>query len=191
MAPRSNEQFKKIRTNRKAKIIETALELFATNGFHGTSISMIAKKAEISKGLMYNYFSSKEELIQVIIFAGIDELMKNFDSNKDGILTKEDLIFFINENFRILKENEIYWKLYFSVLMQPTVLGLVEMQLMALLQSMIKILENYFEHQGAENPEAEAAFFVSMLDGVSMYYILNIENFPVEAIKQKILKMYK
>lgn len=191
MAPRSNEQFKKIRTNRKAKIIETALELFATNGFHGTSISMIAKKAEISKGLMYNYFSSKEELIQVIIFAGIDELMKNFDSNKDGILTKEDLIFFINENFRILKENEIYWKLYFSVLMQPTVLSLVEMQLMALLQSMIKILENYFEHQGAENPEVEAAFFVSMLDGVSMYYILNIENFPVEAIKQKILKMYK
>ena len=53
--PKTKEQFEEIRNKSKAAIIEAALELFANNGFHNTSITQIAKKAGVSKGLMYNY----------------------------------------------------------------------------------------------------------------------------------------
>lgn len=191
MSPRSEEQFMEMRESRKSLILETALELFATNGYYATSISLIAKNAGISKGLMYNYFSSKEELIQVIIFTGIDKLMQGFDPNHDGILTKEELLFFIEDSFRKIKENHIYWKLYFSVMLQPSVFKLVEDKLIELLEPMLNMLKTYFKEQGAENPEAEAMFFVSMLDGVSIYYIMNFDEFPLEDIKNKILNMYK
>ena len=63
MSPRTEEQFEEIRESKKNLIQEVALELFATRGYHSTSISMIAKEADISKGLLYNYFESKEELL--------------------------------------------------------------------------------------------------------------------------------
>ena len=55
MAPRTEQQFEEIRESKKKLILETALELFASEGFHTTPISRIASEAGISKGLLYNY----------------------------------------------------------------------------------------------------------------------------------------
>ena len=49
-------------TNQKDLIVKTALRLFAKNGYSNTPISLIAKTAKVSQGLMYNFFKSKEEL---------------------------------------------------------------------------------------------------------------------------------
>ncbi|HET6559885.1 MAG TPA: TetR/AcrR family transcriptional regulator, partial [Prolixibacteraceae bacterium] len=65
--PRTTVQFEAIREEKRKLILETALELFAENGYHGTSISHITKKAGISKGLLYNYFVSKEDVLKNII----------------------------------------------------------------------------------------------------------------------------
>jgi len=55
MSPRTPKQFEKIRHDRRKSIMDTALEVFSENGYANASISMIAKKAGISKGLMYNF----------------------------------------------------------------------------------------------------------------------------------------
>src|SRR5512133_1215997 len=119
--PRTEEQFGEIREQKMNLIMQTGLELFANEGFYPTSISKIAAKAGISKGLMYNYFESKEELILAIIGNGISTLMTSFDPDKDGFLTEEEFEFLVNENFRILHQNLDYWKLYFATMMQPAV----------------------------------------------------------------------
>ncbi|NJK98866.1 MAG: helix-turn-helix transcriptional regulator [Bacteroidales bacterium] len=41
-----------IRQEKRVLIMETALELFAANGYENTTINQIAKKANISKGLL-------------------------------------------------------------------------------------------------------------------------------------------
>ncbi|MDN6968331.1 TetR/AcrR family transcriptional regulator [Oenococcus sp. UCMA 17063] len=46
----------------KEIILQTAMKLFLAHGYEGVSISDIVKTAKISKGGLYNYFSSKEEL---------------------------------------------------------------------------------------------------------------------------------
>lgn len=43
-------------------ILKAAQKLFASNGFNGTSISMIAKKASVNQSLIYHHFASKELL---------------------------------------------------------------------------------------------------------------------------------
>ena len=48
--PRTKEQFEEIREKTKAQILKASLELFAENGFKGTSISDIAKMQEFLKG---------------------------------------------------------------------------------------------------------------------------------------------
>ena len=52
-------------TKRK-NILITAMQLFNQNGFHGTPTSLIAKKAKVSVGTLFNYYPTKEELIHAI-----------------------------------------------------------------------------------------------------------------------------
>lgn len=47
----------------KDKILNAALKLFITKGFHGTSTSKIAKEAGVSNGTLFYYFNTKEALI--------------------------------------------------------------------------------------------------------------------------------
>ncbi len=47
----------------KDKIIRTAMKVFALHGFFKTPVAMIAREAGVSKGLIFWYFRSKDELI--------------------------------------------------------------------------------------------------------------------------------
>lgn len=188
--PRTEAQNKKLREQKRVKIMNSALDLFAEKGFDATSINMIAKRACISKGLIYNYFESKEELIKIIIVDGFDKFLMEFDTNKDGILTDEEFIHFINMTFEIIKNNFQFWKLYFMVVAQPAVLKFVEEKLMESVLSFINILSEYFESKGYDNPMAHARLFGAMLDGVSLNYMVDPDNFPVEEIKKIIIEKY-
>ncbi|MCZ8514733.1 TetR/AcrR family transcriptional regulator [Paenibacillus filicis] len=57
---------------RKEQIKRAALKVFAKKGIDGTKISMIAAEAGISQGLSYRYFSSKEEILTVLVQEAID-----------------------------------------------------------------------------------------------------------------------
>lgn len=48
----------------QARIIHASMELFATRGYEGTSISAIAQKAQISRGAVFWHFGSKEGLFR-------------------------------------------------------------------------------------------------------------------------------
>ncbi|WP_194165547.1 TetR/AcrR family transcriptional regulator [Oceanobacillus sp. CFH 90083] len=63
MAPLNENQLEQIRQERKEQIMSAALQVFADNGIKLTKISMIAKAAKVSHGLIYHYFSSKEEVL--------------------------------------------------------------------------------------------------------------------------------
>ncbi|MFN2271946.1 MAG: TetR/AcrR family transcriptional regulator [Anaerolineae bacterium] len=49
--------------DKRSAILETTLDLISKRGFHNTPMSVIAKEAGVSTGIIYHYFSSKEELI--------------------------------------------------------------------------------------------------------------------------------
>lgn len=52
---------------RRVQLLETALSVFSNNGFDGTSMRDLAKKAKISQGLIYHYFANKEQLLEETI----------------------------------------------------------------------------------------------------------------------------
>lgn len=190
MSPRTTKQLEEIRASKKALIMNTALKLFAVEGYYITSINKIASAANISKGLLYNYFRSKEDLLSEIFHLGMDELFKDFDPNHDGVLTEEELIFFIDKTFQKLKENKDFWKLYFILIMKPSVFKIYEKRFMELVAPLFQTLENYFSAKGSKSPNAEARLFGAILDGVGMHYILDPENFPIEIVKQIIIEKH-
>ncbi len=52
---------------KKATIEDAARELFIKQGFHATSMRDISKRANVSLGNLYNYYSTKESIFESII----------------------------------------------------------------------------------------------------------------------------
>lgn len=190
MSPRTEKQYEAIREDRKAKIREAALELFANEGFHGASISKIAQKANISKGLLYNYFESKEDVFRDILDEGIQKMLGGLDRNKDGVLEPDEMEQYIHEIFDILKDNPDFWKLYFSLSLQPALIGLVEEKIKELSEPVFTMAINYFEEQGFEDPQTETMIFGAMLDGIGFHFILDPGHYPIEKVKKTLINRY-
>ena len=190
MSPRTEEQFEEIREAKRSLIKRTALELFATEGYYSTSVSMIATKAGISKGLMYNYYKSKEGLLREIFQDGIKRITDLIEPDANGVLTKEAFRYLIEETFRTIAENRIFWSLYFSVIPQPGVMKIVRKEISKIYKYLYNILGTYFVSMGYQDPESEAMLFGSMLDGISINYVLNPDFYPLEKVKKKLIDIY-
>lgn len=67
--------------DRRAAILDAAMEAFARSGYHGTSIDDIASQARISKALIYEHFASKRELHATLIAQQADELFGRLRAN--------------------------------------------------------------------------------------------------------------
>src|SRR5690554_1550897 len=75
---------------RKQEIVRTAMVLLEKNGIGKTSMSDIAKAADITKGLVYYYFSSKEELVTAVI----DLLVEEINQQLQEIVQESSLDFY-------------------------------------------------------------------------------------------------
>jgi AcrR family transcriptional regulator len=53
--------------NRRQQILEAAANCFARNGFHRTSMQDIVKESGVSAGLIYRYFTGKDDMIVAIV----------------------------------------------------------------------------------------------------------------------------
>ncbi len=118
MSPRTPKQYEEIREEKITLIMDTALEHFANEGYYRTTINHIARHAGISKGLMYNYFESKEALMRAIIHKSVNEVYKYLDIDRDGYLSEEEFEFFIRKINVLLKEKRYFWRLLMQLLMQ-------------------------------------------------------------------------
>ena len=50
----------------KTKIVEAARIVFAKKGYHDSTMDDVAKEVGVSKGALYSYFKSKEDLLKEI-----------------------------------------------------------------------------------------------------------------------------
>jgi AcrR family transcriptional regulator len=86
-------RYQRRKEDRPQEITEAAFAAFAENGFTATKVEDVAHRAGVSKGLLYVYFRTKEELFKAVIRSvvapRIDELTRSLD-NPD--LSAEDII---------------------------------------------------------------------------------------------------
>jgi AcrR family transcriptional regulator len=66
--------FKRRREQKKKDILRAALALFIENGVQKVSIAEIAKEAKVSQVTIYNYFDSKENLINLVFKLYVDQI---------------------------------------------------------------------------------------------------------------------
>ena len=213
MSPRSPNQFKEIREEKKALIMDVALEHFAKEGYFNTSISHIAKHAGISKGLMYNYFESKEELLAEIIERSMSEISKNFDTDNDGILSEAEFEFFVRNYFKILRENLSFYRLFYHLMLQKDVREQIFKSFSepvtsvesvykngnnSFLSIASKMIADYFERKKEKKPEdydsvLDMNMFIYTIEGFARLtaFLDEVDNSTYEKSINRIIELYK
>jgi AcrR family transcriptional regulator len=190
MCPRTSEQFEEIREGKRQQILFAAIECFATTGYHAVSISDLAKHAGISKGLMYNYFTSKEELLKSIFREIMAEMMDLFYPEHSGEFDRDLLVKSVERLFSHISSNLIFWKMYMAIFSQPAVLQILAEEIKAASKQPMDMVERYFKKQGYKKPALEVAFLSTLFSGATYEFIADPENYPLDQIKKRILSFY-
>ncbi len=187
MSPRTPEQFEEMRETRRKQIMDAALEVFASEGYSHCSISQLAAHAGISKGLMYNYFESKESLLTAIIENGMDDIMTMIDPNHDGILEPEEVEGFIRTTFKSIRDNMQFWILFINVVLQPPVKEFLDGKpFSSVMERFAPRILDYFERMGYEDPMLEMLTFSTMMEGygILLVYLAPGKEFPPETVRK-------
>jgi TetR/AcrR family transcriptional regulator len=78
---------------RPGELLDAALDLFLEKGFAATRVEEVARRAGVSKGTLFLYFSSKEELFKAVVrenisgrFAEWAEELKTYEGSSEDLL---------------------------------------------------------------------------------------------------------
>lgn len=191
MSPKTQEQNEEIRQERKEQILQTGLRLFAENGYEATSISKIAKEAGVSKGLMYNYFASKEALMEEIIFLAIKKMagvFKAVEEQEDPQETVKTMFYLIRDS---LKEELVFWKLYIRFGAQLYEKKELMDRLYHEMQGWIEKTNLLMEKLGFKNPAMETFRLSATIDGMTADYIAMTEHYPLDDMIEYLVETYQ
>jgi AcrR family transcriptional regulator len=70
--------------DRRAEILDSALEVFSERGYHAASIDEIASAAGISKALIYEHFPSKKDLHASLLERHVEDIFERLASSAAG-----------------------------------------------------------------------------------------------------------
>lgn len=173
------------------KIANAALQLFGERGFHSTSIAQIARAAGVSKGLLYNYFESKEALLHFIILHAVEvgeALLEQALAQNDS--PQEQLRAFTEGTLALLQKDPVFWRLLTALAFQQEILEGVMPQLMEKQGGAMAKVIAVFEQLGVDNPQEEAMYYSAVMDGIALQFVQMPEGYPLEQMKEMVLKRY-
>ncbi|CAK6473774.1 TetR/AcrR family transcriptional regulator [Peribacillus castrilensis] len=191
--PRTPEENDRIRQASKEKIRAAAMELFIKQGYYTTSISDIAKQAGISKGLLYNYYKGKEELLSEMVEARIREVVEVMEEAFTLNTPREQLEHIINGAIdNILQKPEVH-RFYLHLQTQPESDEELIKYSHLILEENARQFEfqcKIFESMGEKDPRKRSLYFSSVLQGIMLMISTYQQGFPVEEIKNQIISEF-
>lgn len=114
----SEERRKKEKENRKNAILKAARKLFFERGFKSVTVDLIAAKAEVSKGSIYLYFESKEEIYTQILISSNIERHKDIENfSKQEGTASELLLLFVRNYIDFFFENKELFRILMTFML--------------------------------------------------------------------------
>lgn len=170
-------------TEKQEKIIEAALQLFASEGYNATSTSKVAKVAGVSEGLIFRHFGNKEGLLKAILEQAENKLKLFF---ADIVMESEPMEVIrkaIQLPSLVGKSDFNFWKLQFKLKWE------LEINSDKKMEPLMMALTNAFKKLNYENPEQEALIIILFIEGIASV-LLKGANFNPDEITSFYFKKY-
>jgi AcrR family transcriptional regulator len=178
----SEERRRKEKENRKNAILKAARKLFFERGFKSVTVDLIAAKAEVSKGSIYLYFDSKEEIYtQILISSNIDRHRDIENFAKQEGTASDLLLLFARDYINFFFENKELFRILMTFMLHADNMNLTEDQNTQLIHTTnenIRIIAEILQ-KGIDSGEFVSGFDVrqaqnaiwGLLNGIISLYI--------------------
>lgn len=178
---------------RRSEILRAAVALFEQNGFDATSVEEITAKAKISKGLVYHYFKSKDEILLALIglrLAELDDLTRRLQAEPSA---ERRLQILVDQLLDDVISGEKRQRFLITTFLQPQNNKLVQKAMKvsperfeSLQQEEIRLLADL----GFKDAEAELPLFRAGMQGMAFLYLLNPAAFPLRQVAAQFVLKY-
>jgi AcrR family transcriptional regulator len=183
---------KDIPPQRRRQILNSARELFANSGYHGATVDAIAHHAGISKGNLYWYFKSKQEIFCLLFDDVAEKLYLPFqrvlDSDKSA---REKLYELAQESLDSAESNRELMHLLWQIAAQPELQELLSAGYSYWLSPFLSVPKQLFEEIGDNKPGDTALLYGLTLDAVMFLATIGPDFYHKEkllsAISEKFL----
>ena len=99
------EPIQKRSIEKKEKIIEVGFDLICEQGYHNTNTAQIAKKADVSTGIIYQYFNDKHDIFIAGLEKYADSIFYPILDISEERFDKKDLPIFMKKLLKKYIEN--------------------------------------------------------------------------------------
>jgi TetR/AcrR family transcriptional regulator len=102
----------------RSKILETATRLFSAQGYANTSLSQVAKEAQVSKALIFWHFENKETLFRTALQRTLEPYFINVVDDLEGLSEIEQINRLIDEYYAFVSKNIYSVKFFLSLMLR-------------------------------------------------------------------------
>jgi AcrR family transcriptional regulator len=194
MCPRKIEDNERNREEAAKRILQGALRVFSRQGYHASSMAEVAEEAGVSKGLAYHYFASKEELLVSIAEVRLQQYLPLLQTIQDIKDPEERLQYLVDFAFNELTNKTDEMRFYNALYLHAEGAAAINKAMKkyrAQFDQLISLEEKMLRELEFANPRQEATFFRSILQGISLEYLLSPKDYPLQQMKEMLLSRYK
>ncbi|PYI57322.1 TetR/AcrR family transcriptional regulator [Paenibacillus flagellatus] len=191
--PRTREENDRIRQQAKENIRTAAIEVFIEKGYHAASIEDVAKRAGISKGLMYNYFAGKADLLKELIAGRIEEIVRVMEEAMRKPTPAEQLAHIADHALRNVQQRPRVYRFYLHLQTHPENDEVVSASSQSLKDEMARQFQfqvDIFRRMGVPDPQMRSLHFSTALHGMMLMYATYPDDFPLEPLKEEMLSAF-
>lgn len=169
---------------RKEQIINTAIDLFATEGYENTSIQKLADKAGVAQGLLYRHFKNKQDLLAHLAEIGLKQVQDTLQPYSDSSLSfSQAFKEHISLTCRYLASNRYLWKVIHTARLSNILNNSGENNRLVK-DVILKPVAAKLKASGYKDADMYAWYIFSLIDGVTSLYLVHPEIFPLSRLEQ-------
>ena len=185
-----------MRAEASARILRAATEVFSRKGFWSSTTDDVARAAGVSKGLVFNYFKTKDDLLEAILREHLSAALRVWSEDRPSGTPEEQLRDLFDRTMQHALEHTDAYRLYFSLLYQPGASPALERAVAEVkdeVASHYESLTKIIRAAGVRNAQARALLFQASINGMFSFLLLQPElpenpKFPLKAIRDQLIR---
>jgi AcrR family transcriptional regulator len=191
MSPRSKKLSAAMKAESRKAVLAAALEAFARKGFSATTTDEIAKKAGVSKGLIFTHFRTKEEILLTILKEEILRLIPNID-DEDGVLSpRERFVLLMNKWINIVEMEPLLVRLALHLNLDDAYRRLMRRKGKQIMKLYFDTMRSLLVKLGSTTPDLDLYLLNFVFDGITANYAIAPGLLPpISTIKDHLVEVF-
>jgi len=163
-------------------ILDSALVLFANKGYDGTTTEEIAKRAGVSKGLVFSYFKMKQDILFAVVDDGMRRVLAGLDPVPSALPPEARLERLIKTWVETIKRQPHYIRLLLQLHLRTDLSALLNERGIEFVNLYLGKLREVFKDLGSSDPDVDCYLLGAVMDGFSLNYSAAPGLFPLEEL---------